>query len=118
MKKSSKSVSMSTYDEHIASLSPKELKDFENGYRELVLSELLIALMNEDNISVRKLAKEAGLSPSSIQGIRSGDKDNITMKNFFRILDALGCSFEIKKGNLVFPVEIVVAAAVNNHAAG
>ena len=118
MKKNNKKITKSSYDELMDSLTPHERMEFRKEYRELVLSELLIALMNEDNISVRKLAKEAGLSPSSIQGIRSGDKDNITMKNFFRILDALGCSFEIKKGNLVFPVEIVVAAAVNNHAAG
>jgi len=49
----------STYDEFVESLSEKEKKEFEQEYRELVLSELLIALMEEDNISVKKLVKEA-----------------------------------------------------------
>jgi len=88
----------STYDEFVESLSEKEKKEFEEEYRELVLSELLIALMEEDNISVRKLAKEAGISPTVIQGIRSGTKKNITMLNFLKILKILGCSLVAEKG--------------------
>ena len=88
----------STYDEFVESLSEKEKREFEEEYRELVLSELLIALMEEDNISVRKLAKEAGISPTVIQGIRSGTKKNITMLNFLKILKILGCSLVAEKG--------------------
>ncbi len=111
--KPNKQTQVSTYDKLMARLSPQERIEFEEGYREFVLSELLIALMHEDNISVRKLAKEAGLSSAIIQGIRSGEKENITMFSFFRIINALGCSLEIKKGNLTFPIEIV--ATVGNH---
>jgi len=88
----------STYDEFVESLSKEEKEEFEKEYRELVLSELLIALMEEDNISVRKLAKEAGISPTVIQGIRSGTKKNITMLNFLKILKILGCSLVAEKG--------------------
>ncbi|MBK9503788.1 MAG: hypothetical protein IPO06_31295 [Leptospiraceae bacterium] len=40
---------------------PKSKKDLDSGYKELILSELILALMQEDNVSVRMLAKEAGL---------------------------------------------------------
>ena len=56
-----------TYDTFIESMSEEEKKEFEKEYRELVLSELFIALMKEDNISARKLAKEAGISLAVIQ---------------------------------------------------
>jgi len=96
----------STYDEFVESLSEKEKKEFEEKYRELVLSELLIALMEEDNISVRKLAKEAGISPTVIQGIRSGTKKNITMLNFLKILKILGCSLVAEKGENRVAIDI------------
>ena len=96
----------STYDKLIESMTPKEKKEFEQGYKEHLLSELLIALMNQDGISVRRLAKAAGISPSLIQGIRSGEKENITMRSFLRIMKALGSSVVVKKNNAVFPMEL------------
>ncbi|MFC1842001.1 helix-turn-helix domain-containing protein [Candidatus Dependentiae bacterium] len=95
-----------TYDIFVKSLSPKEKEEFEKEYKELVLSELLIALMEEDNISVRKLAKEAGISPTVIQGIRSGTKKNITMLNFLKILKILGCSLIAEKGENRIAIDI------------
>jgi hypothetical protein len=38
-------------------------EDLETRYKEFVFSELLLAVMEEDYLSVRKLAKEAGISP-------------------------------------------------------
>ncbi len=58
----------STYDEFIESLSKKEREDFEKGYKDFLLSEMLIALMQEKEVSVRKLAKEVGLSALEIEG--------------------------------------------------
>ena len=66
-------------------------------YQQLLLSELLIALMEEDNVSVRKLAKEAGISPSIIQDVRSGKKENITLKSFSSIAAALGYGIVLEK---------------------
>jgi DNA-binding Xre family transcriptional regulator len=66
-------------------------------YQQLLLSELLIALMEEDNVSVRKLAKEAGISPSIIQDVRSGKKENITLKSFASIAAALGYGIVLEK---------------------
>ena len=50
----------SSFDEFISDTERKN--SFEKGYKEFLLSELIIALMEEDEKSVRLLAKEAGLS--------------------------------------------------------
>ena len=40
---------------------PEQKRIFEEEHKEFLLSELIIALMEEDHISVRKLAKVAGV---------------------------------------------------------
>ena len=96
----------STYDEFIKSLTPQQKKEFEREYKDLLFSELLIAIMEEDEISVRKLAKAAGISPTVIQGLRSGSKKNITMNNFLKILKVLGCSLVIERKGCRVPVNL------------
>ncbi len=49
----------STSEKFIESLSPEQLQEFEEGYKQFALSELILALMKYDEISVRKLAKIA-----------------------------------------------------------
>jgi transcriptional regulator with XRE-family HTH domain len=78
----------STYEEFIEDDEQKDLLDKE--YKELLLSELLIAAMGHDHISVRKLASAAGVSPTIIQGLRSGSRANITVDTLSKILDAVG----------------------------
>lgn len=80
----------STYTEHIEKMSPARRKKFEEGYKELLLSEMLLAAMEEDHISVRKLAELAGVSPTIIQEIRSGKRENVSAKSIFKILGVLG----------------------------
>jgi len=80
-----------TSEEFIESLSKKEREEFEKEYKELLLSELLYAIMEQDELSVRKLAKLAGLSPTVIQAMRSGTKKDFTLKSFFKVLKGLGC---------------------------
>lgn len=46
--------------------------------------------MAEDKISIRSLAKQAGISPAIIQDIRSGKRDNLTLKTFANLMDVLG----------------------------
>ncbi len=86
--KKNKEEPLSTYDELMQ--DPEFKKKHEESYRELVLSELLLAIMAEDHISIRSLAKQAGISPSIIQDIRSGKRDNLTLKTFTSLVDALG----------------------------
>jgi len=80
----------STFERFIESLSPEERKKYDEEYREFVLSELLLAAMAKDDISVRKLAKMAGVSPTIVQAMRSGSKTDFSMQSFFKILRGLG----------------------------
>ena len=86
----------STY-ERLISNDPSFEKDLNKRYKEFIFSELLLAIMQEDNISIRTLAKEAGVSPSLIQDLRTGKKDNLTLKSFSNIVDALGYDIVLKK---------------------
>lgn len=81
----------STYEELIESMDKKEREQFFDDYKEQLLSELLLAAMEKDNISVRKLAKLAGVSPTVVQAMRSGTKKDFSLKSFFKILNGLGC---------------------------
>ena len=94
----------STYDQ--AMENPKFKKLFEKEYKDLVLSELLLAMMAEDHMSVRKLAKEVGLAPSVVQSVRSGKHSNMTLKNFIKLISALGGEVTIKKGKEYIPVKL------------
>lgn len=71
----------STYERLMESMSPDERKEYDEELRQLLLSELLIAIMEADNISVRKLAKMVGLSPTVVQAMRTGKKE-FTMRSF------------------------------------
>jgi len=94
----------STFDEIMS--NPERRKKFDASYKEFVLSELLISLMEEDKKSVRALAKEAGISPTIIQDIRSGNKSNVTLKTFSSIIKSVGYKLYIKKGKKQIPVEV------------
>jgi len=58
---------MSTYERKMQ--EKKFKKAYEQHYKELLFSELLIFIMEDDDKSVRDLAKEAGISPSVIQDL-------------------------------------------------
>ena len=96
MKKPIKKKKLSTYEEMI--LNPKVKKDLDTGYKELVISELVLALMQEDHVSVRMLAKEAGLSPTTIQELKTKNKLP-NMKTFFKIMDHFNLRVTIQKEN-------------------
>lgn len=83
--------------ERLIQEDPNFERDLNKKYREFILSELLMALMEEDHISIRKLAHEAGVSPSLVQDLRSGKKDNLTFKNFSNLIDALGYDIILEK---------------------
>ena len=74
-------------------------KNFEREYNELLLSELLLAVMEDDKISVRKLAKAAGLSPSVVQKIRSGRQKDIRVGNFISIMQECGYNLVLQVGD-------------------
>ncbi len=77
--------------------NPEFKKAFEESYHELLLSELLIALMEKDHKTVRQLAKEVGVSPTVIQKIRSGGQADVKLSNFLNISHACGYSVILEK---------------------
>jgi len=80
----------STYDKFIEKLSPEEKKEFDAEYKNLLLSELILAVMEKDEISVRELAKMAGVSPTIVQAMRSGANKSYSLETFRKILKTLG----------------------------
>ena len=96
----------STYDTYLDDLTPKKRQKHEEEYIDLVLSELLIAAMNEDDISVRELAKVAGVSPTIVQGIRSQTRKHVSVQIFFKILNSMGCKFMVKRNGQVISLDI------------
>ena len=94
---------ISTFDREMKNAKFK--KAFEKGYKELLLSELLIAMMENDEKSVRLLAKEVGISPTIIQKIRSGKQDDIKVSNFVSIMHACGYKVILEKNNERFEIQ-------------
>ena len=81
----------------MVSEDPSFEKDLQNDYQKFILSELPLAVNAEDHISIRKLAKEAGVSPSHIQDLRSEKKDNLTFRSFSNIVEGLGYDIVLEK---------------------
>lgn len=96
----------STYQALLNSMSPKEKRSFEQEYHDTLLSEMLIAAMQQDNISVRKLAKAAGVSPTIIQGIRSGARSNVSAQSLFKILNGLGYNLVAERDGNRIPLDL------------
>ena len=96
---------LTTYETFLQSLTSKQRKQFDKERKEFLISEMILAAMEHDDISVRKLAKLAKVSPTIIQGIRSGTRKNVTVKTLSRILNVLGYSLIIEKGDLRLPVD-------------
>lgn len=87
---------LSTYEREMQKESFRKMH--EKSYKELLFSELLIAIMEGDDKSVRVLAKEAKLSLSVIQDIRSGKQQDIKASNLIKIANAFGYEVILQKG--------------------
>lgn len=94
---------MSTFEREMKNAKFK--KAFDKSYKEFLLSELLIAIMEKDDKSVRKLAKETGVSPTIIQNIRSGKQENLKVSNFVSIAHACGYKVILEKNDDRFEIE-------------
>ena len=87
---------MSTYERKMQ--DKKFKKSYEQHYKELLFSELLISIMEDDDKSVRDLAKEADISPSVIQALRSGKQTDIRVSNLIKIAQSFGYEVVLQKG--------------------
>lgn len=97
MKNKEKKTVRSTYERFISNPERKLL--FDKEYQELLISELLTTAMKKDDVSVRELAAEAGVSPTIIQELRSGKRKNITLATFNRVINAIGYEISIAPKN-------------------
>jgi len=96
----------STIDRHLESKTPAERKKFEEGYRNFALSEMVLAAMEEDEVSVRKLAKIAGVSPTVVQAMRSGQRDDFAIKSIFKVLASLGFKILLERDGETINLDI------------
>ena len=78
---------------------PAFKKAFDEGYRELLLSELVLGMMAEDKKSVRKLAGELGISKTVVQNLRSGMQSDMKLSNFLKLTRAYGYHVVLEKGD-------------------
>lgn len=78
---------------------PEYQKDYDKEFVELAISEIMLAIMAEDQKSVRKLAELTGLSANAIQNLKSGKAKDVKLKNFMSILAACGYHIELVKGD-------------------
>jgi DNA-binding Xre family transcriptional regulator len=70
---------------------------FEKENAALEVSEFLAKQMAEQELSVRKLAALADVSPTIIQGIKAGTRKNIEYATLKALMGALGCQITFKK---------------------
>ena len=85
-----------TFDKFINS-NPKRKEEFYKEYNEFLLSEFILEKMESEQISVRALAKKAGVSPTVIQKIRSKNAERINYRTFTNVLNSLGYKISIEK---------------------
>ena len=83
---------MTTFDRLMQDQKFKD--EFEKGYNEFLISEFMIEKMEEENISVRELAKEAKVSPTTIQNLRSGNAESVKYKTLSNIMQKLGYTLQ------------------------
>nr|MBP3281732.1 helix-turn-helix transcriptional regulator [Treponema sp.] len=83
---------MTTFDRLMQDSNFKD--EFEKGYNEFLISEFMIEKMEEENISVRELAKEAKVSPTTIQNLRSGNAEAVKYKTLSNIMQKLGYALQ------------------------
>jgi Zn-dependent peptidase ImmA (M78 family) len=85
-----------TFDQCVNN-DPKEKRIFEKEYNEFLLSEFVLEKMEEEHVSIRTLAKRAGVSPAVIQKIRSRNAEKINYRTFSSVLNSLGYRINIEK---------------------
>ena len=76
---------------------PEQKEIFEKEYNEFLLSEFILEKMETENISVRALAKKAGVSPTIIQKIRSKNASRINFRTFTNVIHTLGYKINFEK---------------------
>ncbi len=80
------------FDDH-----PEQKSIYAKEYNDFLISEFMLEKMEEENISVRELAKKAHVSPTIIQKLRSRDAEKVTLTTFTSVLHSLGYKIKLEK---------------------
>lgn len=104
---------LSTYERKMK--DPKFKKAYQKSYKELLFSELMISMMDDEEKSVRGLAKEAKISPSVIQDLRAGKQNDIKLSNLIKIAHAFGFEIILKRGDTSLMLNEAKASKKHHH---
>jgi len=88
---------METEFDRFINSDPKRKEKFDREYNEFLLSEFVLEKMEAEKLSVRSLAKKAGVSPTIIQKIRSKNAERINFRTFSSVLNSLGYKINIER---------------------
>lgn len=94
--KKGKQIMETTFDKFITN-DAHEKALFDKEYNDFLLSEFILEKMEEEKLSVRTLAKRAGVSPTIIQKIRSKNAESINYRTFSNVINSLGYRISIEK---------------------
>ncbi len=78
----------STFDRMME--NPEWKTGFEKGYEEFLISEFMCEQMEHSDLSIRELAERAGVSPTTIQHLRTGKAENVKVKTLLSVMRELG----------------------------
>ncbi len=96
--KKNKANELTTFDKFM--LDQKQKEKFDKDYSKFLLKEFLLEAMDENRITVRKLAEQSGVSTSIIQNIRSEKNSNITFNTLSIIV--IYCYYYLLLYDLLF----------------
>jgi DNA-binding Xre family transcriptional regulator len=85
-----------TFDKFINS-DPKRKEEFDKKYDEFLLSEFVLEKMESEDISVRALARKAGVSPTVVQKLRGKNAERINFRSLTNVLYSLGYRISIEQ---------------------
>ena len=100
---------MSSYEELMNSMTPSERKDYNAEYRDLLISELVVATMLEKGAHIQDLAQTVGLPQAVVKEVTMNNKRGVSLQAFLRLIEQLHYGFILEKnGTQIFVTEEVL----------
>ncbi len=87
---------MTTFENFFAE-NPEQKEIYDKEYNDFLLSEFMLEQMEAQHISIRELAKQADVSPTVIQKLRSKDSQKINLTTFTAVIRCLGYQIKLEK---------------------
>ena len=77
--------------------NPEQKDIYNKEYNDFLLSDFMIEQMEAQHLSVRELAKQADVSPTVIQKLRTKDALKVNLTTFTSVLHCLGYQIKLEK---------------------